>query len=80
MIVINRMKAEEMVRERLREMRAARLEDLDAQFIRAIEVGADTSAIAHEKQLLRDVTEKGLDSLDIEQLGSLTLDEALALP
>jgi hypothetical protein len=79
MIVINRAKAEEATRERLRAEREPRLTELDVQFMRAIEVGQDTAAIAAEKQALRDVTAKDLSGLTIEQLASLTLDKALPL-
>lgn len=79
MIVINRAKAEESTRDRLRAKREPRLAALDVQFMRALEAGQDTTAIAAEKQALRDVTDKNLSSLTIEQLATLTLDEALAL-
>lgn len=79
MIVINRAKAEESTRGRLRIEREPRLAALDVQFVRALEAGQDTTAIATEKQALRDVTEKSLSSLTIEQLAALTLDEALSL-
>lgn len=79
MIVINRAKAEEATRDRLRAEREPRLAELDVQFMRALEAGKDTTAVAAEKQALRDVTAKDLSSLTIERLASLTLDEALAL-
>lgn len=79
MIVINRTKAEESTRDRLRAEREPRMAELDVQFMRAIEAGQDTTAIAAEKQALRDVTDKNLSSLTIEQLAILTLDGALAL-
>ena len=79
MIVINRTKAEEATRNRLRAEREPRLADLDVAFMRAVERGEDTTTIAVEKQKLRDVTEKSLDGLTITQLAVLTMDEALAL-
>ena len=79
MIVINRTKAEATTRDRLRAEREPRLAELDVKFMRAIEAGEDTAAITSAKQALRDVTEKPLDSLAIEQLVVLSLDEALAL-
>jgi len=79
MIIINRTRAEEFTRDRLRTERKPRLEALDVQLIRALEAGQDTTAIAAEKQLLRDVTAKNLSSLTIDQLAILTLDEALEL-
>ena len=79
MIVINRAKAEDATRDRLRAEREPRLAALDVQFMRAIEAGQDTTAIAAEKQALRDVTAKDLSALAIERLATLTIDEALAL-
>lgn len=79
MIIINRTKAEAATRDRLRAARVPRLADLDVAFMRAIERGEDTTAIAAAKDALRDVTDKPLDGLTIEQLAVLTLDEALAL-
>jgi hypothetical protein len=79
MIVINRTKADAATRDRLRVDREPRMAALDVQFMRAIEQGQDTTAIAAEKQALRDVTSKPLDGLTIEQLATLTLDDALAL-
>lgn len=79
MIVINREKAEASTRDRLRAERDPRLAELDVQFMRAIEQGKDTATIAADKQALRDVTDKPLDGLTIEQLASLTLDGALSL-
>jgi len=79
MIVINRTKAEAATRDRLRAEREPRLAELDVKFMRAIEAGEDTAPIAAAKQALRDVTDKPLDGLTIEQLAILTLDEALAL-
>jgi hypothetical protein len=79
MIVINRAKAEASTLDRLRAEREPRLAELDVAFMRAIERGEDTTAIAVEKQKLRDVTEKSLDSQTIEQLAVLTIDGALVL-
>lgn len=79
MIVINRSKAEAAALDRLRAEREPRMAYLDVKFMRALEAGEDTATIAATKQSLRDVTEKPLDDLTIEQLAALTLDEALAL-
>ena len=43
-------------RERIRRARAPRLLELDADFMKALETGASTTAIVAEKQALRDVT------------------------
>lgn len=79
MILINREKAEAITRDRLRRERDPRLAELDTQFMRALEVGEDPGLITAQKQAMRDVPEKDLSVLTIEQLASLTLDEALAL-
>lgn len=47
-------KAREIHRGRIRAARVKKMADLDGQFIRAIETGGDTKAIAAEKQRLRD--------------------------
>lgn len=79
MITINRGTAESLTCDRLRIERDARLVALDVEFMRALEAGEDTAPIAAQKQALRDVTEKPLTALAIEQLAALTLDQALAL-
>lgn len=79
MIVINRQKAEGSVRDRLRVEREPLLQVLDVKFMRALESGLDTTAICDEKQALRDVTNKDLSSLTIEQLSILTIADALAI-
>lgn len=79
MIKINREKAESIVLNSLRTERAPRLEELDVQFMRAVEEGADTEQIVLMKIELRDVTRKDLSSLSIEELATLDLDAAIAL-
>ena len=79
MIVINRAKAEASTLDRLRAERDPRLAELDVQFMRALESGQNTDAIAAEKLELRDVTAKPLDSLTLDQLALLDLGGALAL-
>ena len=48
--------AKAIQRRRFRISRSGRLGKLDVDFVRALETGADTSAIVAEKQELRDVT------------------------
>jgi uncharacterized protein YdaT len=55
-ITVNLNKAKEITKERLREERNSLLQKLDVDFQRALESGADTSAIVAEKQRLRDIT------------------------
>jgi hypothetical protein len=71
MIVVNLDKAKELTKEKLREQRIPLLQTQDIAFQRALESGADTSAIVAEKQRLRDIT-KIVDTLT-------TLDELKAL-
>lgn len=49
-------KARDVHRNRMRAIRARKFAKLDIEFQRALETGADTSAIVAEKQALRDVT------------------------
>jgi hypothetical protein len=55
-ITVNITKAKEITKDRLREERKPLLEAQDVAFQRALETGADTSAIVAEKQRLRDIT------------------------
>jgi hypothetical protein len=56
MITINFEKAKAITKDRLRAERTPLLQAQDVAFQRALESGADTSAIATEKQRLRDIT------------------------
>ena len=56
MITINIDKAKEITKEKLRSDREPLLLKQDILFQRALETGADTSAIVAEKQRLRDIT------------------------
>ena len=55
-IQINIDKAKDIAKNKLREERKPLLEKLDVEFQRALETGADTTAIVAEKQRLRDIT------------------------
>lgn len=55
-VTVNLTKAKEITKTRLRAERAPLLAAQDVLFQRALESGADTSAIVAEKQRLRDVT------------------------
>lgn len=79
MIIINRGKAEETVRERLRLEREPRLLALDVAYMRALELGEDTANIVMEKEVLRGVTEKDLSGLSLAELSALTLVRAIDL-
>lgn len=55
-VTVNLDKAKELTKKRLRMERAPLLEAQDILFQRALESGADTTAIVSEKNRLRDVT------------------------
>lgn len=70
MITINFDKAKAITKNRLREERKPLLEAQDIAFQRALESGADTTAIVAEKNRLRDITKlvdeaKTLDELKL---------------
>ena len=56
-ITININKAKEIWKDKIRVARKPKLEELDIQFMKAQETGADTSAIVEKKQVLRDYTD-----------------------
>jgi hypothetical protein len=62
MITVNINKAKDITKDRLRDERKPLLEAQDVAFQRALETGADTTAIVAEKQRLRDITAT-LDSM-----------------
>jgi hypothetical protein len=55
-VTVNLAKAKEITKKRLRAEREPLLAAQDVAFQRALETGADTSAIVAEKQRLRDIT------------------------
>ena len=55
-IIVDINKAKDITKDRLRAKRKPLLEAQDVAFQRALESGADTSAIVAEKQRLRDIT------------------------
>ena len=55
MININIDKAKDIWKNKIREKRKPALEQLDVDFMRANESGADTTAIVADKQTLRDL-------------------------
>lgn len=70
-IIVDINKAKDITKDRLRVERKPLLEAQDVAFQRALESGADTSAIVAEKQRLRDIT-KLVDTLNtVEELKSL---------
>ena len=68
MIVINIDKAKAITKDRLRAERQPLLQAQDVAFQRALETGADTSAIVAEKQRLRDITKLADEATTLEEL------------
>ena len=56
MIKVNLDKAKEIQKDKIREARKPLLEKLDVDFVRALEIGNDTTPIKEQKQALRDAT------------------------
>jgi hypothetical protein len=73
MITINFDKAKAITKERLRAERTPLLQAQDVAFQRALEEGADTTAIVAEKQRLRDVTSLADSATTLEELKSITV-------
>jgi hypothetical protein len=70
-ITINITKAKAITKDRLRAERAPLLQAQDVAFQRALESGADTTAIVAEKQRLRDITQLADQATTLEQLKQL---------
>jgi len=68
MITINLDKAKAITKDRLRAERTPLLQAQDVAFARALESGADTTAIVVEKQRLRDITQLADQATTLEQL------------
>jgi hypothetical protein len=73
MITINFDKAKAITKERLRAERTPLLQAQDVAFQRAIEEGADTTAIVAEKQRLRDITNLADQATTLDELKEITL-------
>jgi hypothetical protein len=73
MITINFDKAKAITKDRLRVERTSLLQAQDVAFQRALESGADTSAIVAEKQRLRDITKLADQATTLEELKAITL-------
>jgi uncharacterized protein YdaT len=72
-IIINIDKAKDITKDRLRVERKPLLEAQDVAFQRALESGADTSAIVAEKQRLRDITNQVDTMTTVEELKGASL-------
>lgn len=73
MITINLNKAKAITKDRLRADRIPLLQAQDVAFQRAMEEGADTSAIVAEKQRLRDITVLADSATTLDELKSITV-------
>ncbi len=67
-VTVNLDKAKAITKDRLREERTPLLQAQDVAFQRALESGADTTAIVAEKQRLRDITKLADQATTLEQL------------
>jgi uncharacterized protein YdaT len=67
-IIVDINKAKDITKDRLRTERKPLLEAQDVAFQRALESGADTSAIVAEKQRLRDITKQVDAANTLEEL------------
>ena len=70
-VTVNLSKAKELTKTRLRQEREPLLQAQDVAFQRALETGADTTAIVAEKQRLRDITSLADSATTLEELRSL---------
>ena len=71
MITVDLAKAKEITKNRLRTERESLLAAQDVAFQRALETGADTTAIVAEKQRLRDITKLADSCTTTDQLKNL---------
>ena len=74
MITINFDKAKAITKDRLRAERTPLLQAQDVAFQRALESGADTSAIVAEKQRLRDITVLADQATTLDELKLLKVE------
>jgi len=70
-VTVNKAKAVEITKKRLRMERAPLLAAQDILFQRAQESNSDTTAIVAEKNRLRDITDLAIESKTLEQLRAL---------
>ena len=75
MIVINLDKAKAIIKDKLRAERTPLLQAQDVAFQRALESGADTTAIVAEKQRLRDITLLADQATTLDELKTITVQE-----
>jgi len=73
MITINIDKAKAITKDRLRAERTPLLQAQDVAFQRALESGADTSAIVAEKQRLRNITGLADSATTLDELKAISI-------
>ena len=73
MITINIDKAKDITKDRLRDERKPLLEAQDVEFQKALETGADTTAIVAEKTRLRDITNQVDTMTTLDELKGATI-------
>jgi hypothetical protein len=67
-IIVDINKAKDITKDRLRGERAPLLQQLDVDFMKAVEVQADTADIVAEKERLRNITLLVDDAETVEEL------------
>jgi len=72
MITIDMNKARDITKDRLRQERKPLLEQLDVDYMRAMEQGIETTNIVNEKQRLRDITNLVDTCSSVEELKSIS--------
>ena len=70
---INIDKAKEITKDNLRAERKPLLEAQDVEFQKALETGADTTAIVAEKQRLRDITNQVNSMTTVDELKTASI-------
>jgi uncharacterized protein YdaT len=79
MITINMDKAKEITKTLLRQERGQLLTIQDVAFQRALETGADTTAIVAEKQRLRDITQLADAATTLDELKEIVDNQAVEI-
>ena len=73
---INFTKAQALTKDRLRAERKPLFAEQDIIFQRALETGADTTAIVSEKQRLRDITNQVDEMTTLDELKTASVENA----
>ena len=73
MITVNITKAKDITKDRLRAERKPLLEAQDVEFQKALETGADTTAIVAEKERLRGITDQVNSMTTVDELKTASI-------